>query len=151
MIKADQPEGGARWLAVRLRDRARLLPGVRLRRGVVARAAGARRWAFDAALAAAVTAAEIGGSYAATSWHQKHVAPGILAYLILATGGTSLLARRRYPVAVLAITLAPALLAAHPGAGLAWFALILPFVTAAPATDREAACRAVPPRDAPTV
>src|SRR5260370_999989 len=98
--------------------------------------------ALAAAARAPVTAAEVRGSYAATSWHQKHVAPGILAYPLLATGGTSLLARRRYPVAVLAIPLASALLAGKLGAGLVWFALIVAFFTAVLARKRAAA---VPP------
>jgi hypothetical protein len=97
MIQPDLPERGPHGLAARLPPR------------LVRSAATARRWAFDAALAAAVIGAEIGSSYGAMSWHHKHVAPGILAYLILAAGGAALLARRRYPVAVLAVTLVSAL------------------------------------------
>ena len=64
-----------------------------------------RGWAVDAGLAAAVIAAEAGGSHAAGSWgHLHHTAPGVLAYLLLTAGGLALLARRRYPVGVLAST-----------------------------------------------
>ncbi len=112
---------------------------VRLPPPLMRSAAAARRWALDAALAAAVIAAEIGGSYAATSWHHKHTAPGILAYVLLGVGGASLLARRHYPVAVLAVTLASALVAGHLGASLVWFALIVAFFNAVLARKRAAA------------
>src|SRR5579864_5657943 len=118
MIQPDLPERGPRGPAAG--------PPPPLGRG----AAPPRRWALDAALAAGVIAAEIGGSYAATSWHHKHTAPGILAYVLLGVGGASLLARRRYPVAVLAVTLASALVAGHLGASLVWFALIVAFFNA---------------------
>jgi len=127
MIETDQPEREPRGLA------ARLWPGL------IPRSAAARRWGFDAALAAAVTVAEIGGSRAAMSWHGKHSPPGILAYLVLAAGGASLLARRRYPVAVLAVALASALVAVKLGASLVWFALIVAFFTAVLARKRAAA------------
>jgi signal transduction histidine kinase len=128
MIGADQPELGPRR------------PAERWWPGAVARAGGARRWAFDAALAAVVIAAEVGGSHATTAWgHHRHTAPGIAAYAVLVAGGASLLARRRYPVAVLAVTLASALLAVRLGAGLVWFALIVAFFTAVLAKKRAAA------------
>ena len=87
MIGADQPERGPRR------------PAERWWPGAVARAEGARRWVFDAALAVAVIAVEVGGSHASTSWGHQHAAPGIAAYAVLVVGGASLLARRRYPVA----------------------------------------------------
>ena len=128
MIQPDLPERGPYGLAARLPPR------------LVRSAAAARRWAFDAALAAAVIAAEIGSSYGAMSWHQKHVAPGILAYLILAAGGAALLARRRYPVAVLAVTLVSALWANRlGGVGLVWLALVVAFFNAVLARKRAAA------------
>jgi signal transduction histidine kinase len=128
MIGADKPERGPRR------------PEVRWWPGAIARAEGARPWALDAALAAAVIAAEVGGSHATTSWgHHPHAAPGIIAYVVLAAGGASLLARRRYPVAVLAVTLASALVAMKLGANLVWFALIVAFFTAVMARKRAAA------------
>jgi signal transduction histidine kinase len=99
-------------------------------------------WAVDAGLAAAVTAAEIGGSHAAGSWNphlSHHAAPGILAYVLLAVGGVALLARRRYPVAVLAVTLVTSVWASALGARLVWFALIVAFFTAVLARERLAA------------
>jgi signal transduction histidine kinase len=92
----------------------------------------------DAVIAAVVVALELLGTHAAVSWH-GHAAPGLAAYLVLAAGGVSLLARRRYPVAVLAITLATALTAAGLGASVVWFALIVAFFTAVLAHKRAAA------------
>ena len=104
------------------------------------RTAGA--WAVDAAIAAAVLAAELGGSHAAWSWSHHphhHAAPGVWAYVLLAAGGVSLLARRRYPVAVLAIALVTSIWALALGAALVWFALIVAFFTAVLARERLAA------------
>jgi signal transduction histidine kinase len=102
----------------------------------------AAQWAADAALAAAVIAAEFGGSRAAASWAPRlhHQAPpGILAYAVLAVGGAALLARRRYPAGVLAISLVTALWASALGAKLVWFGLIVAFFTAVLARQRAAA------------
>ena len=77
--------------------------------GVHLRAPAARRWAVDVAIAAAVTAAQIGGTYASTSWNPHHGTAGNATYVALAVGGASLIARRRYPVGVLAVALATAL------------------------------------------
>ena len=104
-----------------------------------------RRWAVDAAIAAAVTAAEIGGTHASASTHPGHGGAGIATYVVLAVGGMSLVARRRYPEAVLAVTLAAALTAAALKAGTAgggsvgWLALIVAFFTAVLARRRAAA------------
>ena len=73
----------------------------------------ARQYAADAVIAAVVITLQLLGSHAAMGWHKHAAAPGIAAYLVLAAGGVSLLVRRRYPVAVLAITLASALTAAE--------------------------------------
>jgi signal transduction histidine kinase len=128
MIGADQPERGPRR------------PAVRWWPGAIARAESGRRWAFDAGLAAAVIAAEVGGSHAATSWGQhRHAALGIAAYAVLVAGGASLLARRRHPVAVLAVTLASAQVAVRLGADLVWLALIVAFFNAVLAKKRAAA------------
>jgi signal transduction histidine kinase len=106
----------------------------------------AAAWAADAVLAAAVTAAEIGGSHAAGSWNphlHHHAAPGILAYVVLGVGGAALLARRRYPVAVLAVVLAATLWAGAVGANVVWLALIVAFLTAVLARERAAAIAAL--------
>ncbi len=117
------------------------LPGrARAGSGAGPRGAASWRWAADAAIALAVTAAQVGGAYAAQSWHTPHQAVGTWAYVVLAAGGASLIARRRYPVAVLAITLATALWAGGPGgAGVVWLALIAAFFNAVLARKRLAA------------
>jgi signal transduction histidine kinase len=114
--------------------------GLPHRPGLPARGAAARRWAIDAAIAAAVIAIEVGGTVASAHWHHGHVTAGVGTYLLLAAGGASLLARRRYPVGVLAVTLAVAI---WPGmasqAHLIWLALIVAFFTAVQARQRAAA------------
>jgi signal transduction histidine kinase len=114
--------------------------GLPHRPGLPARGAAARRWAIDAAIAAAVIAIEVGGTVASAQWHRGHVTAGVGTYLLLAAGGASLLARRRYPVGVLAVTLAVAI---WPGmasqAHLIWLALIVAFFTAVQARQRAAA------------
>jgi signal transduction histidine kinase len=98
-----------------------------------------RRWLTDALIAAVVTAVEVGGSAAGTH-HLHHHALGVAGYLLLAAGGVSLIARRRYPAGVLAVTLGSALAAAAPGdAGVAWLALIVAFFAAVQARRRAAA------------
>ncbi len=102
------------------------------------RAAAAWRWAVDVVIALVVTAAQLGGSSAASYWHPGH-STSALAYVLLAVGGLSLIARRRYPVAVLAVTLVTALWAGEQNAGVVWFALIVAFFTAVLARKRAAA------------
>jgi signal transduction histidine kinase len=98
-----------------------------------------RRWLTDALIAAVVTAVEVGGSAAGTH-HLHHHALGVAGYLLLAAGGVSLIARRRYPAGVLAVTLGSALAAAALGdAGVVWLALIVAFFTAVQARRRAAA------------
>jgi signal transduction histidine kinase len=103
----------------------------------------ARSWAFDAATAAAVIVTEVCFSGAAARWNvhglHHHAAPGMLAYALLAAGGAALLARRRYPVGVLVVTLVAAIWAGALGAGVAWFAVIVAFFTAVLARRRAAA------------
>ena len=102
-------------------------------------ASDARRWAIDAGIAVGVTLLDLALSYSAQSWHgHRHSAPGWLGTLLIVAGGMSLLARRRYPVAVLAVTLAVALWA-ETQHWSAWFALIAAFVTAVLARKRAAA------------
>jgi signal transduction histidine kinase len=104
------------------------------------RSAAIRRWATDAAIVVIVIAIEVGGTFASASWHHGHVIAGVATYLLLAVGGASLIARRRYPVGVLAVTLAVAI---WPGAAsqahLIWIALIVAFFTAVQARQRAAA------------
>jgi signal transduction histidine kinase len=121
--------------------RARRGPGARPRAGH-AWPGSAGAWAVDAGIAAVVLAAELGGSHAAGTWNphlHQHPAPGVLAYVLLAVGGVSLLARRRYPVAVLAVTLVTAIAAMALNADVVWFALTVAFLTAVVARERAAA------------
>jgi signal transduction histidine kinase len=108
-------------------------PGPRLR------GTAARRWAADAAIAVVVIVIQVGGTYASAGHHGQATA-GIATYVLLAIGGASLIARRRYPVGVLAVTLAVAI---WPGvasqARPVWIALIVAFFTAVQARQRAAA------------
>jgi signal transduction histidine kinase len=105
----------------------------------------ARQWAADAGLALLVTAAQLGATYASSSgrgWSgHHHGAPGWDIYLLLAIAGLALIARRRYPVAVLGVSLAATLTAGHLGGGgnVIWLALIAAFINAAVARKRAAA------------
>jgi signal transduction histidine kinase len=110
------------------------------RPGLRPRGMAARRWAADAAIAVAVIAIQVGGTFASAGWHRGHATAGVTTYLLLAAGGASLIARRRYPAGVLAVTLAVAI---WPGADsqarLVWLALIVAFFTAVQARQRAAA------------
>lgn len=98
------------------------------------------RWLTGALIAAVVTAVEVGGNAAAAAHHSHQHALGAAGYLLLAAGGVSLIARRRYPAGVLAVTLGSALAAAALGdVGVAWLALIVAFFTAAQARHRAVA------------
>jgi signal transduction histidine kinase len=100
--------------------------------------AAAWRWAVDVAIALVVTAVQLSASSGASHWHTGHSASA-LAYVLLAVGGLSLIVRRRYPVAVLAVTLVTALWAGEQNAAVVWFALIVAFFTAVLARKRAAA------------
>jgi signal transduction histidine kinase len=117
--------------------------GAAVRPGVSPRATAARRWAVDVAIAVIVTAVQVGVTHASVSWesHGGHPAPGILTYVLLAVGGASLIGRRRYPVAVLAVTLGTALWAGGPAArtGVVWVALTVAFFNAVLGRKRAAA------------
>ena len=117
------------------------LPAYSPRRpGLRPRSAAARRWIADAAIAGAVIAIQVGGTYASAGWHHGQAAAGITVYLLLVVGGASLIGRRRYPVGVLAITLAVAIWPGEDGPGrLIWIALIVAFFTAVQARQRAAA------------
>jgi signal transduction histidine kinase len=98
-----------------------------------------RRWALDAAIAAAVTAVQLGGTYADSSRHVGGVRVGTLTYVLLAVGGAALILRRRYPVGVLAVTLATTLWAAGQNGRAIYLALIVAFFSAVLAKKRVAA------------
>jgi signal transduction histidine kinase len=104
--------------------------------------ASAFSWAVDAAIAAAVILFEVYVSQEAGSWdphaHQQ-APPGVLALVLLGLGGAALLARRRYPVAVLLVSLVTAIWAMELGAKVVWFAVIVAFFTAILARRRAAA------------
>ena len=117
-----------------------LFPNLLRRAGLRPRGAAARRWAADAAIAVAVIAIEVGATYASAGRHPGHPTAGIAAYVLLAVGGASLVARRRYPAGVLAVTLAVAIWPGAAGqAPLIWLALIVAFFTAVQARRRAAA------------
>lgn len=102
-----------------------------------------RHWRTDAAIAAAVIVIQVAGTHASSSWHAghpgRHSAVGVIGYLLLVAGGLALLWRRRYPVVVLAVTLAIQLAAGYYGTRLAGLALIVAFITAVFARKRAAA------------
>jgi signal transduction histidine kinase len=105
----------------------------------VPRTGAGRRWAVDAVIAAAVIAAQLGAAHAGASWQHDQARAGALAYVLLAVGGASLLARRRYPVTVLAVTLATTLWASAEHVREIYLALIVAFFTAVLAKKRAAA------------
>lgn len=100
-----------------------------------------RRWAIDAAIALVITAVQLGAVHASTTWgRHHHAAPGWDVYLLLTVAGLALIARRRYPVAVLGLSLGATLAAGKiGGAGMIWIALIAAFVNAELAGKRLAA------------
>ena len=96
----------------------------------------ARHWAVDIAIALAVTAAQVGGAY---GWHRHGAAAGPVIYITSVVGGVALIGRRRYPVAVLAVTLAASLWAEAVSSNGVWFALVAAFFNAVLARRRAAA------------
>jgi signal transduction histidine kinase len=104
-----------------------------------------RRWAIDVAIAVVVTAVQLGATHASSSWwHPSHgaagSAPGWSGYLLLMAAGLVLTFRRRFPVAVLTVSLGATLLAGAIGhAGMIWIALIAAFFNAVVAGKRLAA------------
>jgi signal transduction histidine kinase len=107
-----------------------------------------RQWAVDAAIALSVTAAQLGATYAINSsagWsgHHHHGTDAWYVYMLLAVAGLALIARRRYPVEVLAVSLAATLAAGKLGSGLIWLALCVAFLNAAIARKRAAAVASV--------
>jgi len=100
----------------------------------------ARRWMTDAGIAALATGADLGFSLARPQWHGRvDEQPDAFGIVLVVLGGVSLLARRRYPKAVLGVVLATTLGASALGAKGAWFALIVAFFTAVLSGQRVAA------------
>src|SRR5580658_8287147 len=98
-----------------------------------------RRRAVDAGIAVAVTASEL-CAFTSHGWNQHgHVAPSAWGYLPVVLGGAALLARRRFPVQVLAISLGAALCGSALGVWTVWLALCVAFVTAVLERKRAAA------------
>jgi signal transduction histidine kinase len=98
-----------------------------------------RRYGADAAVALVVTAAQVGLTHAAARYHGHTISVG--GYLLLAAGGLALIWRRRFVVAVLAVTLVTSLwysMTTNPD-GAIWGALLVAFGTAIYYRKRAAA------------
>jgi signal transduction histidine kinase len=116
-------------------------PAVTALRRTAAAASGphARRWLVDAGIAAVVTGVSLAGSAAATSWHHGDPRMSPADILLLIASGVSLVARRRYPAAVLGVTMVAALLSGPGNHGrFAWLPVIAAFFTAVRARRRAA-------------
>jgi signal transduction histidine kinase len=99
-----------------------------------------RQWWTDAGIAAVVIGVSLAGSYAARSWHPHSQQINLAGYLLIIVSGTSLVARRRYPVLVLGITLVTSQLSKRVGhADLNWLPLIMAFFATVQARRRAAA------------
>ncbi|HSZ43702.1 MAG TPA: sensor histidine kinase [Streptosporangiaceae bacterium] len=100
-----------------------------------------RQWVIDAAIALGITAAQLGALHASRSWASTpQPAPAWDVYLLLAIAGLALIARRRFPVEVLAVSLGTTLAAGKLGhGGMTWIALIAAFLSAELAGKRAAA------------
>ena len=99
-----------------------------------------RSWVIDASIAGVVTAIEVAGTYSSRHWHgngQEHVSS--FWYIPVFIGGLSLLARRRFPVEVLAVTLAMGLWGGRLNVWPVWLALIVAYFNAVVAKRRTAA------------
>jgi signal transduction histidine kinase len=99
-----------------------------------------RSWVVDCSIATVVTAVEVAGTVSSHHWHghgQEHVSS--FWYLPVFIGSLSLLARRRYPVEVLAVTLAMGLWGARLNVWPVWLALIVAYFSAVVAKRRAAA------------
>jgi signal transduction histidine kinase len=89
-----------------------------------------RRYSVDVVVALLVTAAQVGLTYVAGVHHGQTISVG--GYVLLTVGGLSLIWRRRFVAAVLAVTLVTTLwyaLTANAG-GPIWDALVVAFWTA---------------------
>jgi len=98
----------------------------------------ARRWAADAALAVAVAGLQV-LAWLASATHAGHHRPSAADYVLLAAGAVALLARRRYPVPVLAVALAAALADAVLSGPVGWLVVATAFINAVVYRKRAAA------------
>jgi signal transduction histidine kinase len=100
-----------------------------------------RQRAVDVAIAVGVTVAQLAARHASAVWGAgPHAEPGWYVYLLLAVAGMALLARRRFPVGVLAVSLAASIAASRLGhGGMTWIAVIAAFLNAELAGKRLAA------------
>ena len=99
-----------------------------------------RGWAVDIAIALAVTAIQLVTAATGLAGSSAAAAADWPTYLLLTVGGMALVARRRFPVAVLAVSLATTLwVGAMSQAGLIWLGLIVAFFSAVLAGKRTAA------------
>jgi signal transduction histidine kinase len=99
------------------------------------------RWAgsrTDVIIALVVAAIQMAGTTAAAAHHPGHPTIGVAGYTLLAIGPLALLARRRYPITVLAVTFGVTLLYWDLGypRGPVFFALIVAFFTVVRAGQR---------------
>jgi signal transduction histidine kinase len=110
------------------------VPEVRRRGG-----GSVRRWAVDAVVAVTVALAQVGGAHALAVHRGRPVTSA--GFALLAAGGAVLVARRRFPVLVLAATYATTLsyLAVERHGGAEWLAVIVAFGTAIYCGRRRAA------------
>jgi signal transduction histidine kinase len=101
----------------------------------------ARALAVDASAAAVVTGIQVAAAYAipGAHGHAAYRIPGALGLALLIAGGLALLARRRFPVPVLAVVLGTTLGAGALHVAVVWPAMIVAFVTAVRRRERRAA------------
>jgi signal transduction histidine kinase len=98
-----------------------------------------RRWLTDAGIAAVVTGASLASSFAAESWHPQGPRVNLADVVLIVAGGGVLAVRRRYPAAVLGVTLLMALLLQRVGhVGMAWLPVVVAFFAAVRARRRAA-------------
>jgi signal transduction histidine kinase len=67
-------------------------------------AGSTRHWVVDAVIAVVVAALQVAASYGAARHYHGGTAPSPVEYAVVAAAGLTLTARRRFPVAVLAVT-----------------------------------------------
>jgi signal transduction histidine kinase len=95
--------------------------------------------ALDAGIAALTTGVSLAGSYAARSWHPHTPPVNAAGWLLVLAGGAVLAVRRRYPAAVLGVTMVTALPAGSFGhVSLVWPPVIVAFFAAVRARRRAA-------------
>jgi signal transduction histidine kinase len=100
----------------------------------------ARQWLTDVAVAVVVIGLTLGSYFATRGYHHDSPPMDLAGYLCIVIGGLSLVARRRYPVAVLCVNLVtsnvPSTVHSAP---LSWLSLIVAFFAAVRLRRRAAA------------